>query len=1190
MPNSEPVSNCLKCGSPTATNASGGYCAQCLFAGLFATSQIEPPGSSASGIADIPALKPSRSQRPELGSFGNYELLAEIARGGMGVVYKARQKSVQRVVALKMVLAGRFASDSEIKRFRIETEAATHLDHPNIVPIYEVGDVEGQPYFTMKLIEGGSLAGCILRYHENQRLGAKLMATVARAVHHAHQRGVLHRDLKPANILLDAAGEPFITDFGLARSVESGGDLTITGTILGTPNFMAPEQAAGSPRSISTAADIYSLGAILYFILTNRPPFVAATPLETLRLVQDSPVQRPSSVHLKTNRELETICLKCLEKEPGKRYGSALALAEDLERWLRHESILARRSTPAERAIKWVKRKPVVAASAASVALAVTVGLAGFFWQWRQTESALANTAALLTKIEIEKADGLLSRGETSGGLAYLARVLRRDPNNTVAARRLSSVLQERTFGLPTLVRPAATGVITHAVFSPDRRRVLVTLRQGFARIWDVHTGEPASAVMVHQDAILRGEFSQDGTKVVTASSDHTAGVWDAKTGFPLAPALTHAKGVDRAHFSPDGRRVITAAFELAAHIWNAESGELELTVSHPTNITILGRFTPDGLRVVTLAQNWQTRAWDSHSGEPLNAWRTRGSAARPILAMAELGGAVASISGSTVWIWTAGASSNSVPDRNLVHPKPVWNVAFSPEGKLLVTCGDDGLARLWNVATGQAAAAPMPHLGPVRSAVFSRDGTRLITVSADHTVRLWESRSGRPLTEQLKQEGRVLDAQFSDNEDSIMSIGTDGTIYHWRLLRPSSQVPEFAAGPELTIARFSPSGRSILTGASDGAIGMWDLSGKAILPGMNHGAPIAAAQLSPDETKIATAGGDSQVKVWDAKSGALLLENLSCPKKPRDVLFHTNGTSLVALVGEGLRHAWNLTTGDRELSPPLKNGRWDGPVIMRSGALSPNGKLVAVAGWLEVRLFDYDTGQEVGSHLGHTDWMDECHFSPDSRRVATASGDSTARIWEAPSGKPITPPLRHAGRVFMAQFSPDGQRVVTASEDGTARVWDAATGQPLTEPLRHDGPVRRAEFSPDGLHLLTLEREVSVHLWNSWTGQRIAEPISTESHFVAATFSPDSQTVLAASAGGKVRLCPLPLAPLPVPAWLPDLAEALTGQKIDDAGRSQAIAPADAKLILRKLRKNASPEPVAVFMRDLLKDLSETD
>src|SRR2546421_2701335 len=310
-----------------------------------------------------------------LGELGDYELLDEVGRGGQGVVFRARQKSLNRIVALKVISLGQWASKVHLKRFRLEAEAAARLEHPGIVPIHEVGERDGSCYFSMKFIEGGQLDEVVRRTPMSIRQAAELVARVARTVHYAHEHGILHRDIKPGNILLDQKGEPHLTDFGLARLVETESTVTRTLEVLGTPSYMAPEQAVGNNAAIGSVTDVYGLGAVLYQLLTGQPPFAGGTTYETIKLLLDTEPRQPRALNPKIDRDLSTICLKCLEKDPKRRYTSALAQAEDLERWLKHEPIQARHTGVFARGKKWVQRNPTSALLATSLlALAAAIG------------------------------------------------------------------------------------------------------------------------------------------------------------------------------------------------------------------------------------------------------------------------------------------------------------------------------------------------------------------------------------------------------------------------------------------------------------------------------------------------------------------------------------------------------------------------------------------------------------------------------------------------------------------------------------------------------------------------------------------------------------------------------------------------------------------------------------------------
>src|SRR5437899_3443896 len=362
---------CRKCGAKIFSDAPRGLCTACVLEkGLGVEAEtlvatVVDPGLAEQLACDeatgAPPVKIAAHADDLLGEVGDYELLEGVGRGGQGVVFRARQKSLNRIVALKVINLGQWASQAHLRRFRLEAEAAARLEHPGIIPIHEVGERDGSCYFSMKFVEGGQLDEVVRRKPMSIRQAAELIAKVAHTVHYAHEHGILHRDIKPGNILLDAKGEPHLTDFGLARLVESESSVTQTLDVLGTPSYMAPEQAMGNNSAVSSATDVYGLGGVFYQLLTGQPPFAGGATYETIKLLLDTEPKKPRLLNPKIHRDLSTICLKCLEKDPNRRYSSALALAEDLERWLKHEPIQARRTGIVARSRKWVRRNPSIA-------------------------------------------------------------------------------------------------------------------------------------------------------------------------------------------------------------------------------------------------------------------------------------------------------------------------------------------------------------------------------------------------------------------------------------------------------------------------------------------------------------------------------------------------------------------------------------------------------------------------------------------------------------------------------------------------------------------------------------------------------------------------------------------------------------------------------------------------------------
>src|SRR5258705_3220225 len=419
----ETVSNvCGRCGARISADGTQGAWPACLLeTGL---GLLYDEDENTTDQEPMPRRKHGMSPVKMLADFGDYELLEEIGRGGQGVVYRAHQKSLNRTVALKVIGLGPWATEAHLKRFRREAEAAANLDHPFIVPIHEVGERDGCCYFSMNFIEGGQLDEVVKGAPMSIRQAAELIAKVARTVHYAHEHGILHRDIKPGNILLDTKGEPHLTDFGLARLVEAESTVTRTLEAMGTPSYMAPEQAAGNNADVGKATDVYGLGAVFYELLTGHPPFAGGTTFEIVRLVLDTEPRQPRLLNPKVDRDLSTICLKCLEKDPERRYSSALALAEDLEHWLKHEPIVARHTVVFTRGRKWVRRNPTSALVAASlIALAAAAGWIG--WKSELIRQPVTTGIAVLPfkNLSEQKEDGAFVDGVQDDILTKLARI-----------------------------------------------------------------------------------------------------------------------------------------------------------------------------------------------------------------------------------------------------------------------------------------------------------------------------------------------------------------------------------------------------------------------------------------------------------------------------------------------------------------------------------------------------------------------------------------------------------------------------------------------------------------------------------------------------------------------------------------------------------------------------------------------
>ena len=1136
---------CPECRATLRADAPLGLCPSCLVRmGRDILTRTEPP--SANGL--------------DFGCVGNYELIEEIARGGMGVVFKARQTRLNRIVAVKMIVSGGFASEEALDRFRAEAEALALLQHPNIVSIHEIGEWEGRPYFSMDYVPGKSLAELARVAPLPPRRAAECIHTVALAVQYAHDHGILHRDLKPANILMDADGHPRVTDFGLAKQISSGNSgLTMTGQVLGSPNFVPPEQAGGRAGEVGPRSDVYSIGAILYHVLTGHPPFAGATLETTLSMVLNADAVAPRLLNSGIPRDLETICLKCLEKEPGRRYQTAQELAEDLARFLNNEPTHARPINSAGRMVRWSRRRPAVAGLALAVILACATGLTGIVLQSKRAEEHARNekrererAERTITRLEIERAELFFRDDRAGDALANLARVLKREPTNRIAAERIMAALSARNFCVPAVPPLEHQDAITSATFSPNGSTVLTSSRDHTARLWDSRTGQPVLSPLRHDAAVLWASFSRDGKWIITASLDATARIWESDSGRRFGPALQHKYGLSHAEFSPDGTLAVTAATNGTFRVWRVRDGTAQTAVfGEPVNATgaCIAHFSPAGSKLVTISGP-TIQFWNPLTGSVLLTQRSDVSFAEfsPDGNHVAAGGAswvlrfLSPESGATLHDandsmplvcgqfspngerFAMGTKNGTVrivdgktaePKLLLKHRGQIASVVFSPDSNWLLTASQDGSARIWNVQTGEPVTEPIQHDAPVSIAQFRQDMRRVITVPVGNAAWVWEVRSGPPIPHECRTDARAFGAWFNRSGDRLLTT------------------PLGLERPSLWDARRN----RLLVELSGSAQGIWQ------------------AEFSPDETRIVTSGQDGKARVSEAATGKLLWE-LDHQGEVHTATFSPTGNLILTASTDKTATLWNAHTGTRARVLAHQD-------TVRSAHFSPDGtRIITSSDDHSARVWDAATGEAL-LRLSHNDAVTWASFSKNGGILATASKDRSARLWNGLSGRLLHRPMNHAEAVEGLAFSPDGKRLVTRS-GSSARVWDVATAQPLTDSLKHEGRINSVRFSPDGLRLVTSSDDMTLRIWDTETGHPLSEPMR-HSHLVSyAEFSPDGDWISSASV--NVHLWQAPKVEGSVPAWLSSLAEGIAGRRYNSRGESEPVSPKETLSIRREL------------------------
>jgi WD40 repeat protein len=1095
-----------------------------------AASESGPP-SQADTISGPDGL--SAPVLPPGSRFGGYEIVDVLGRGGMGIVYRARQLVPEREVALKVIRTDRLEElpDEErrqwLERFQREAQLVASLDqHAHIVGLFEVGEHDGQPYFTMRLLAGGSLAqrleaadgpdpaAAADRRARDQQANAELVAKVARAVDYAHRRGILHRDLKPANILLDAEGEPLVSDFGLARRLDQTGSLVASG-IVGTAPYMPPEQAMASPGAATTAADVYSLGAILYELLTGRPPFRGKSDLDTLLLVVQRAAVPPRQLNSRLSRDLEIICQKCLEKEPARRYQTAAALADDLDNWRAGRPIHARPVRTVGRLWRWGKRNPAMAtvSSLAVVAVLAVLGVAISFGIY-QTQAA-ENLRGALDQVQDQK-----KQADEKTELARKRLEVSQNLLLTMQLRRVAEVWKRSPAqGLewledgnccPAEVRDFTWGLF-YGLCQPPRK-------------------------LKHTAGVTSLAFSPDGKKLASGEEGGNVRLWDVAAGKERAASKGLTRRVYGLVFSVDGKTLAWVDELSRVWLWDPAVRKERALKGHTGMATCLA-LSPDG----------KTLAW--------------GEFDRKTLAREELGGTV------RLWDVAAGKERPGLKGRGVVR-----SLAFSPDGKTLASGEWGGTVRLWNLAARKERSALNGHTPMVLCLAFSPDSKTLAWVDNAGTVRLWDpaARTDRA----LKAPGRATCLAFSPDGKTLASGEMFGTVRLWNLVGGKESLTLKGDTHTVYCLTFSPDSKTLAWGdggaaprpphplhdpeghsktlasgdggphltQSGGAVWLWDLAPRKENAAVKSPGAFSRLAFSPDSKTLTSVQSDGAVRLWEVATSTerAVLKGLGLDFC---LGFGLDGKT-VASADNGTVRLWDVATQTERAA--LKGHTSKATRL----AISPDGKTLAsgdITGAARgtVRLWDVAAGKERAALKGHPRGMSGTAspsagkpkeraalngnprgvyylaFSPDSKTLASADDGGTVRLWDVAAGKERAA-IKGAdtGRLVLSPgppvFSPDGKTLAWKEGGGAVRLWDVAAGKEHPAPEWPTGAVICLAFSPDS-KTLALAGWGPVWLWDVAAG-KVRAALKGQTGFVyCLAFSPDGRT-LASAGGGQLR------------------------------------------------------------------------
>ncbi len=1046
-----------------------------------------------------------------------YELLDELGRGGMGVVYRARQLNVNRIVALKIIKGSHLEYDDEerrtvlLERFRTEAIAASRLDHENIATVYEIGQFGDDPYYAMRLVDGVSLDKLVRDGPLPPMRAVEYLVPIADALASLHQAGVVHRDLKPSNILIEKGTDsPVLTDFGLAKLVDAQAQVTLTQEGFGSPPYMAPEQLLHA-NGVTEAADIYSLGATLYHLLTGRPPFQAESLPEFARQIVFCDPVRPRQLNRSIHRDLETICLKCLDKNEPQRYASASELADDLRRFRDHLPIAARPVGSIGQMVRWGRRNPawMIFAISITALLCLSATIVGAMYARERSVAAVAESA--LKNNRFTRSNKLFEKsrfgqvGIPFESLPWQIACLELDqgtPREATTRQRLYSILNHG----PKLTQVYChEGPISCGVFSRDGDLILTGSHDATAKIWSTQTGKCLQKLQ-HAAPLRQVAFNHRGDVAATAADDGYVQLWSVASGDKIGAALKHPGQVRSIVFSASDEFLVTASADEYVRVWRAADGSPHKKIQGTTAGSIISdlALSPDGVHGVSCGGSSRALVWSLRTGEPEPAELHH--PAEVISAQFSPSGAeiASGDSGGAARIWdidsgrllseylhpsavhhvrftsdsrrliTATADSANVWSRQAIEPTgetfahaETTTIAVDPADRSLLTVGDDRTLKLWSLQDGTSPIAWLYHAGDTNGAEFSHDGNSILTVSADGVARVWRCSDSRS-HHRIAGLSAVRAVQVTPDGKSVLAWGQAGVSAVFESSAPNDAYSILNHRGESVAMGISPNGQRVAVADRKGEVRVWNRTTDEALPDLpERASTVEALEFSPGNDGIVIGYSDGALVLCDVET-ASVRKTLEVPGDLVDLAFNPAGDVLLATDSKSARLI-QLDSDDNPEILPLQLG---GEII--GSRFSPDGRFVVIYGAAN-RVLLWDTVGGGCKALNTSAPVSDVSFTLNSSMFLTAGEDATARVWRAVDGSALFEPMKYHEPLSRCAFSPDGKYVVLCGQEGTARVLHLASARPVTIRLHHADQIVHAQFVAAN-RLLTMTTRGDIH------------------------------------------------------------------------------------------------------------------